>query len=158
MPDSRAHLLALLENRPTPDAVAWVRRGLRHWLLSGTRGGQDVDGTPLRARIPSLPRFLALPTSPERARMALRDAYLVELAEYLAETMGREPWALACELQRLAVDFEGRKWPCWWRLNEPPLHASEPERLLWHAKRMGGGADLPRTPQRYRQLLRAMGW
>ena len=157
MSEGPAHLLAVLENRPTPEAVAWVRGGLRRWLLSGTRGGLDFDGRPVRARIPSLPRFLALPTSPERARVALRDAYLLTLTDYLAETMGREPWPLACELQRLAVEFEGRKWPCWWHLDEPPVHATEPERLLWHARRMGG-CELPRTARRYRQLLDEAGW
>ena len=157
MTEGCAHLLALLENRPTPELVEWMRGGVRRWLLSGTRGGMDVDGTPLRVRIPSLPRYLALPTSPERARVALRDVYLVELAEYLAETLGRDPWPLACELQRQAAEFEGRTWPCWLRMAEPPLHATEPERLLWHARRMGG-CELPSTARRYRQVLKSVGW
>lgn len=157
MTEGCTHLLALLENRPTPEAVDWVRGGLRRWLLSGTRGGLDLDGRPLRTRGPSLPRHLALPTTPERTRGALRDAYLVELADHLAETIGRERWAVACEMHRLAVAFDGWKWPCWCNLDEPPPYATAPERLLWHAHRMAG-TDLPRTRHRYRQILQESGW
>lgn len=155
--DGPTHLLAVLENRPTPEAHEWLRVGLRSWLLSGNRGGLGWAGKSVRARVPSMPRYLGLPTSPERVRVALRDACLLALADHLAETMGRELWPLARTMHRQAVDFEGRKWACWCDLEEPPVYASEPERLLWKARRMGGTL-LPATPQRYLQLLQAADW
>lgn len=152
MIEGRTHLAALLEQQASIESVDWVRGGLRRWLLSGTRGSRDLNGRPLRARRPSLARFLALPESPERARLALRDVYLLELARCVAESMGGEPWAVACELQRLAHEFEGRKWPCWCDLDVPPAYATEAERLLWFARRMAGSV-LPGTARRYRQLI-----
>lgn len=156
MDDPREHLLALLEDRPAPETWQWVRERLRAWLLSGTRGAMDAEGRRLRRPSPSLARFLGLPSTPEPARMRLRDEYLHRLARHVEAEVGPHPWRIAVQLARLAQRFEARKWPVWWHLAEAPGHATELERLLFEARRIGG-VPLPSTPRRYRQLLESRG-
>lgn len=156
MSDHREHLLALLEDRPSPEAWQWVRERVRAWLLSGQRGALDADGRRLRRPSPSLARCLGMPSTPEPARLRLRDEYLYRLAQHVEAEIGPHPWRIAVELARMAQRFELRKWPAWWRLDEAPEHASELERLLFEARRIGG-VPLPSTPRRYRQLLEGRG-
>lgn len=119
-------LSSLLAGNPSPEVLDAIARGVRAWLQSGARGA-------------TLPRYLGLYTNPEAVRRQLRDEYL-RLAAVALNVDG--PWQRACALDRAARAFMGHKWRCWVDLLEPPPHASDVDRWLWHAAKAAGG-NLP---------------
>jgi hypothetical protein len=130
--------LAVADHRfPLPVPIAReLQHGMRAWLLS--------DG-----RIP-LERLVGLPSTPARARRALRDHYLCCAGELFDGT----PWRRAVALCSAANLFERRRWPCWQGLTELPNHAEPVDAFLWRAAQMADG-PLPGTPQAFALILSA---
>ncbi|MFW5453527.1 hypothetical protein [Thioalkalivibrio sulfidiphilus] len=75
-----------------------------------------------------------------------RDAFL---AAALFATEGATPWARARGLADAVRDFQGRQWPRWRRLPEPPGNATPQQRALYQAARAAeaAGLALPTSPK-----------
>lgn len=133
--------LALAGSTQPDDAtVRYLMRAIRRWLIGGR------DGPPLAAA-------LGLPSSAERARTGLRDAYLRGAAEILAPGFPGQKWALACALHGELRAFAGHQWVCWAGEEDgPPPHASELQAALWWAMRASPNAHRL-TAQRLMQIV-----
>lgn len=133
--------LALAGSTQADEAtVRYLMRSLRRWLIGGR------DGPPLSA-------VLGLPSSAERARTGLRDAYLRCAAEILAPSFTGQKWALACALHAELRAFAGHQWLCWAGDEDgPPPHASEVQSALWWAMRASPNAHRL-TAQRLMQII-----
>ncbi|MBL0420233.1 hypothetical protein JI739_07745 [Ramlibacter sp. AW1] len=119
-----------------PEAAAVMARGLRAWARSGRCGI-------------SLPRFMGLPSNPEKARLRLRDDYLREAAAALEID---RPWQRATALHEAARRFMRHEWLCWCDLDAPPAHASVVDHWLFLATKAAGG-ELPETARRMDQIV-----
>lgn len=141
----RAEVAKLLEDAlagsmtTDEEAMRYVMRALRRWLIGGR------DGRPLAA-------VMGLPPSPERARTALRDAYILEAARILEPAHRGKPWSLACALHEELRSFAGHRWQCWMQFRAPPGHATPVQAALWWA--MLARPDAHRlTTQRLLQII-----
>lgn len=131
-------LAQILEGSPDAQTLEELRRAFSTWLASATQGKRDCNGKLHRARPIALEQCLRLPTSPERARIALRNYYLQQAATHL-QRPDLGPWELAHVLHQEAQNFCGTKWPCWLNREQVPDDASPVNRLLFAAMRAGGG-------------------
>lgn len=130
------HLARLLDpaaELTVEDAQA-LRDGLRLWVLA--------DG-----ELP-LERCLRLPPTPRKLRQAVRDAHL----RAAAAALGAPTWQTADALRDRVEVFLGRRWPAWFDLAGPPVHADRVDAELWHAARAAGGALPTSTPTLFRLL------
>lgn len=142
-----------LNGSPDAATLEHIRKGLNIWLNSSTQGRRNVSGKVERARPLALARCLGLPETPERTRVVLRNAYLIQAANLLP-TDALHPWRRATALHGEVRKFSRHQWLCWVNLDEPPDYASDVNVLLWKAMRAGGG-KLPATVRQYDIILKS---
>jgi hypothetical protein len=95
-----------------------------------------------------LPLHRCLGTGGARVtRAALRRHHLLRAAATLP---GPTSWARCKQLAEACRIFEVRRYPTWRRMDSPPGHASELDRVLWSARQFG---QLACTPEAYTELL-----
>lgn len=114
------------------DAYAWFTEAVRTFLL------EDTGLT--------LTQCLCMPATPLRARLAVRDYFLVRASQELQEP---GPSGMLREAER----FLGSKWPTWRGLGQAPHYANGADRAFFAAACMHD--DFPRTRQGWDLVLGA---
>ena len=104
------------------ETADWLAAGLSAWLNAG--------GT-----LPLL-RCLGMPATVPRVKLAMRDLWLREAAQFVSAP---KLWGRAKGLAAEADHFERRTWPAWRHLDIPPNHASELQKRLFLALKTGIG-------------------
>lgn len=84
---------------------------------------------------------------PCAVRATLRRTHLLRAAAMLP---GPTSWKRCTQLAEACRIFEVRRWPAWHKLDSPPGHATELDRVLMAARQFG---SLACTPEAYLGLL-----
>ncbi len=119
-----------------PETADWLASGFSAWLNAG-------------GALPLL-RCLGMPATVLRVKTAMRDQWLLEAAQFIGAA---KPWARAKALSEEAERFERRAWLAWKHLDLPPDHASELQKRLFLALKVG--IELPASTKQWANILEA---
>ena len=119
-----------------PETADWLASGFSAWLNAG-------------GALPLL-RCLGMPATVPKVKVAMRNQWLKEAAQFVGAA---KPWARAKALSEEAERFERRAWLAWKHLDMPPNNASELQKRLFLALKVG--IELPTSTKQWSNILEA---